>query len=691
MAWLRQLELKNFGKHKYFKQDFVQGLVLIRGENEAGKSTIGMGVAYNWFGSSALVDNFEDTVHWGSKRSALKTSTVIATDSCDYECLRSASGAELRKNGQPIVTGHTEVTAAVCDILGIGVGLAPQTILANQNEIRGILALGPTAAAQFIEKLGNFGQIDRLIKQVTDQIPVGTITGIEEIRARRNEELEREKAKPLQDVSKEKAHLKTVENHISKLASEIDMDQRSLNKINLENEKVAGRQKMLVAEQHRIEQQNNKLRKDRQEYEAAVAEGPKIRAKLSELELQAKNHQVYTAYQQLKAIKTSVAALAVVWEGSEEELATTMDKLSSDITKTSDELATVRGSIKTLKNQLVTEDVCPTCGTVLKDKKEVDRCNHGVQQKITAEEQEAWRLVEKLAKLKDEFTLLSDIFSTDIEIKAALGTLEPFVKADYSQVPVQLSWIGEVPNKVDAVDVKKMAQLQATLDRVTQAESLLKVMAHPDSSRLKEIASELQELVLTPTESLEDVLRIKRAELEALQKEFGLLSKKISDVDAEALSRKATIKRLQKEIEDLDREILEIQENNTFVRTLKEARLRTIDVLWTKVLVGVSAYFSRLRGTPSVVSRDQKGFMVDGKHSSPSGSTLDILGLALRITVSKMFASCGFLWVDEASAGCDDTRTVAMTSTLANAGFEQVVLISHKDIDEAGADLLITI
>ena len=59
---LVQLELHNFMKHRDMTLDFGEGLVALRGVNEAGKSSIVTGFAYALFGTSALRTTFEETV-----------------------------------------------------------------------------------------------------------------------------------------------------------------------------------------------------------------------------------------------------------------------------------------------------------------------------------------------------------------------------------------------------------------------------------------------------------------------------------------------------------------------------------------------------------------------------------------------------------------------------------------------------
>ena len=91
-----------------------------------------------------------------------------------------------------------------------------------------------------------------------------------------------------------------------------------------------------------------------------------------------------------------------------------------------------------------------------------------------------------------------------------------------------------------------------------------------------------------------------------------------------------------------------------------------------------------------MISRTPKGFAING-HPIVSGSTFDLLGVALLITLAKLFSQCTILMLDEAGAGADSTRSAAMLGTLAGAGFDQVFFITHKDADEGACDNLLEI
>lgn len=98
-----------------------------------------------------------------------------------------------------------------------------------------------------------------------------------------------------------------------------------------------------------------------------------------------------------------------------------------------------------------------------------------------------------------------------------------------------------------------------------------------------------------------------------------------------------------------------------------------------------------LRDDP--ITKDTDGFKVDGHTASTlSGSTLDILGLAIRVALTRTFLpTAPFLVLDEPAAAIDGERTELMLGFLVTCGFPQTLLVTHEDISESVADNVITI
>ena len=134
-----------------------------------------------------------------------------------------------------------------------------------------------------------------------------------------------------------------------------------------------------------------------------------------------------------------------------------------------------------------------------------------------------------------------------------------------------------------------------------------------------------------------------------------------------------------------------LQFNNALLKAVRSARPVIADKLWSLVLGAVSRYFSEMRGSRSLVTKTADGFVVDGHSAATlSGSTLDILGLAVRVALVKTFVPhAALLVLDEPTAAMDVERTAITLGFLAKTGFRQTIIVSHEEATEAVADNLI--
>ena len=106
-----------------------------------------------------------------------------------------------------------------------------------------------------------------------------------------------------------------------------------------------------------------------------------------------------------------------------------------------------------------------------------------------------------------------------------------------------------------------------------------------------------------------------------------------------------------------------------------------------------SPHRAAMRGTQSVVSKGVDGFEIDGQHvDNFSGSTLDVLAIAIRFALAKTFIPhLSMVMLDEPAHGCNRDRTSDVLGFLAGSGFEQVVLASHDELSESIADNVIAL
>jgi len=99
-------------------------------------------------------------------------------------------------------------------------------------------------------------------------------------------------------------------------------------------------------------------------------------------------------------------------------------------------------------------------------------------------------------------------------------------------------------------------------------------------------------------------------------------------------------------------------------------------------------------------ARREVGRGSDGQHftvdthsiAGLSGSTLDLLGLSIRLALTRTFLPMApFLILDEPFAAMDEERTAASLAFIASAGFKQTLLVTHEEMSESVAAGLITL
>ena len=153
----------------------------------------------------------------------------------------------------------------------------------------------------------------------------------------------------------------------------------------------------------------------------------------------------------------------------------------------------------------------------------------------------------------------------------------------------------------------------------------------------------------------------------------------------------ARVSRAEARLVEINADIAKLAKNNALMTKLKKIKPAVTDHLWNLVLSAVGAFFSQLRGEPSVVTKGPAGFLVNGHSaSSLSGSGLDILALAIRVALTKTFIPhASFMTLDEPAHGCDIDRTGNVLGFLASAGLQQVILASHDELSEAVANKVI--
>ncbi len=697
---LIKVGLKNFMKHESLSVSLEAGMNVIRGSNEAGKSSLLTGIAYNWFGSMALPQPVDDTVTWGAKKTAMKTMTQFSIGPNTYVCYRSASGAELYRgdkdeiNAKPLVTGHKEVSAVVATLFELpSVATATKLQIASQNDIRGVISLGATAAAAFIEELINMSDIDEMIKDVSGQITYSSDAKKQAVASADAAE------EQLKELGKLKS-TKKLENVVKKLND---------NQTHLNSEKSEAYEAVTqahIAEQTCISQLNTTTALRNGLVDKIAKAAGKLRLPVdvisdddiaAEAELLAQT-QIYNFYinEFLPHQKTRMEA---EWEGTFESFELYMkgledqrENLNESITETKVDMAKVEASI-------ITETTCPTCGQEICDAHEVEIQNTVLEGTLADLEITLTDTVDKLANCNSLLTEANRLLTFHKNQLLWVSKRPMVTEVNTNVVPSVIDMVAGEPVKPERSVTQsafntlclKRDQQKAAMDAYTENKNLHDRLLEEEAEygiKVDELNAEKEKLQAALLEAKED-FRVKSAEFDEASAEFRTKEQELSMIKLGNEALKKSKADLEATKETWSKKAEEIQRNSNLISALRSARLDISSLLWQKLLGVTENYFSLFRGRPSTLSMSKKGILVDGHLSAPSGSTLDVLGLALRLAMSKLFANNGLCILDEPSAGCDDARTAAMTGGLLAAGFDQVLMVTHKDVDDQAGNLII--
>lgn len=709
---LNKVTLKNFRKHTDSEFEFGGGLNCLRGSNEAGKSTIFEAVAYAMFGSSALRDSVENVVTWGESVGSLKVELELSIDNVVYIVRRSKASAELTYDGG-IVTNQKEVTAYLCRLLKMDAGAAARLTLSNQNEIRGALEAGTKATTELIERLAEFDQIDKLVELIQEKLTLGNTATAEAAISTTRESLDRARdlAVPFPDnalkaaIDIASASLAGAEAAIGDLEAADSQAQvalgatQALAQQRVDAIRVAAKAAGVVIDlKAKLVPLENLLAPDNVEGRVEV-----LRTQIADA---ANADAINAAYAKVSSSVIARKADIATYEGTVEALRADIAAGAKALGEDQLKHANLDGEVRLLR-QALTHGSCTFCGKDFSGVPEVAEKNASTTRRIEEISAARHALSQKLVEQRSDVEAMQSIELASRPALALLAAHLAYVKLADGELPPMLSWIGparvEVPNTAalraqiaelqaqqrsydaDVVRCQQLGfQLLAAREADDEAQDAL-VALPPDAgdanaaelavSQAKAALRSGQALVNTAREGLQAALRDRANAKSAFDRAVAA----VTELEGSLAKREA--------------DLTTLEFNNALLKRVRQCRPILSDNLWNIVLAAVSAYFSEIRGVPSRVTKDGDGFKVDDHPvTSMSGSTLDALGLAVRVALVRTFLpSAPFLVLDEPAAAMDGDRTESMLGFLSSCGFTQILLTSHEEISERVADQVIVL
>ena len=710
---LSKIKLTNFRQHRSLELSFGEGLTAIRGANEAGKSTLGEAIAYANFGVKALRSPLAEVVTWGEPEATLKVELDQIIDGVTYCIKRGKSGAECVYGGDGIVTGQTEVSNFMGRLLKVDVSSAAKLMFSNQKEIASALESGTKATTELIERLAEFDQIDKLIDLMQEKLTLGS--GASALGQLDAATARVDRAKEVQEPDFD--DLKLAEGmallRVTRETASLEAAQRAKDtaQTNLAKAQAAATQRnALEARLTRFESRYTDAMAELGALKATVVpliagSDEKIQQLLAEKADSSAAAAARTAWKEVRSLvgDAGIARFkgsAEDFQQAQAEAQKGLDAARAALRKGDVQLAALQAKMNSGN--------CTFCGKDFSDLPEVQAKNAQLQECIDLVSAE----LSDAEKSADEFQLqikgLSEIQAGGKATLAAIQKHAQYLSIDAVSYPPFFAWKGDEPDLKVGDGFDYDAAIRAIRQQV-RASSDHAAAVKANDNLLESFGAEREELKAQQAElgrsgvPLDDLVKsatLADATVKASRDHLNNLTTALNEARDNFKDATRNWKWAKKEASEaaaaveLAREALvTLDFNNALLKKVRSARPVIADKLWNLVLTSVSSYFSEMRGEKSRVTKGPDGFMIDD-HPVPSfsGSTIDILGLAIRVALVRTFLpSCPFLLLDEPAAACSDARTDNMLGFLQGCGYKQILLITHEDVSESVADHIITL
>lgn len=707
------IRIANFRKHTSSDIQFKEGLVVIRGGNEASKTTLLEAIGYAIFGVKALRTPLADTVTWGQPEASLKVELDIIIDGVTYSVKRGKSGAECVYGGDGIVTGQVEVTGFMSRLLKVDSSTASKLMISSQVDIRGALESGPKATTELIERLAEFSQIDDLIELMQEKLPLGNGATAQGQLDAANGRLDRARGVPQPDLETLNAAVSETDSRVKVCTATLQTSQEAKDAAQAD----LARAQASASEREAVEA---RLARFEARYAAAMDEMRSLKSRAVPFVPDADDKVQKLLAQKADASKAIQAAAA--WQEVRALVGDTgIARFKGNAEAWQVALHTAQAGLDTARASLRTGDVkfaalqaklnsgnCTFCGKDFSDLPEVQAKNAETQAVMDSVSAELAAAQAAADTSQAEVKALNAVQAGGRPSLAAIQKHAAYLSVDDNSYPPFFSWKGEEPGAVvetDSIDneIKRIRlAVREAADHASAIQANDRLLESFGTERT-EIAERLQALgPLVNGYGIDKVAVLGSATQAVVAARSALAEATLAHTETKDALKDAVYRWdwAQKEVVEATAAVTTARDalasldfNNALLKRVRAARPVIGDKLWNLVLAAVSSYFSEMRGEPCVVSKTSDGFLVDDHPvQTLSGSTLDILGLAIRVALVRTFLpNAPFLVLDEPAAAMDQTRTESMLGFLAGVGFKQILLVTHEDVSESVADHIITL
>lgn len=717
---LKSLRATNFKKHKDLAVDFTTGLNVITGPNWQGKSSILHAVLYSFFGVSAvpggakLVQNRDATKH--------KVTLEWISGEHVYTVSRTGSTSNLWKDGEDdehlIATSTSSVNDKIEELLGMTRKDFVRIMYARQKKADQILSYGATELHQIISDVTKLEQVNMVVdkcaaKRAAAEYKLQAFPVLD-IETATNSITQltpviKEKAESLEET---KVLLQKAETDLAAAAEEL----RQLREDNATNKEKVARRNELLQEISELNEKVIAAKEDIQNRPATgtnselLAEQKKaLTATIAEMRKTQElwkdyDKSVSTAEQQKLSGFTNLHLAQKAYNEFDKKgldvPAPDLDALKLAISEQRVVVLAGKAEVSRL-TAAVEQSFCPTCKRehegASKAALEADLVNAVSTQatevtKLDAAEGTLTSAQKLHARFEQSNAVAASLEAAQGLFKQACDNLEDFLGDPPKEVRVTDADLESEAQKYNAIiEQEKQAALEE--QAVANLKDRLKDYELSRDTKLAQVKEIPEALEVRST----DDLVAKNAELSQKKNTHNeavtLLTNECSHLALQLNAHQQTLidaAEIAEETKQLGRTIQLCKNLEKFLRTNKDSFVQEV---WDNITAYASfvadtctsGEISRLARTPEgdfEYYENGNIFPID----AASGAQSAILGLGVQLALAEVLpCQLGALMLDEPTA--DMSPEVALSlSTLLSQNGNQVVLISHRELDGLAAE-----
>lgn len=751
---LIKLATVNFKKLGTFVTNFTNGLNVIAGDNARGKSTLLQAIETALFGATVVPGKKENIPTWGQNKfsveltfQVLQHTYLVTRTGTTAKLLRLASGEA--SNDEIVANGNTAVTAHIEELLGLAARDWNLFVQSKQGESSGILTFGATALNRKVEEFAGVELIEKVQGEAQRRYTLhngyaeAKLVSLEDIQALEDTVAQDKELKSAADAAEHDA-LKalgdmpefTLQQPV--LASSVARDQqraveRASNAVDVAQGKLDSAHTAVKQAAARAEAVTlsdvDALTEDLMETQG---DGTIARDEMTALRTQQHAHiSAQTAFTKADAIfdGTNDAFQAKFREFDEVELIAERDMLDSDlipskqseIDRESEEVGKAKVNYD---NLIMLSDgaVCPTCNRAKEDHDPVKLAEEAAEAKKWWENRTAYvkQLKADMVVLTDRRKVIVDqLAAFDVatkkvdEASAALAQAKESLKASPS-VADALKEAEEAHDKLRT----EYAELQAKIKGLEENNERY----HAEQRALSNAETEVE----VCTDALNDALQALEAlpepptdaDIAAIEQEEAAYQSALTEWKEKRASLQAALNTAEQNGTHQTK-LLEIAEGNLakalakneaakedaalakkygrLVQFLRTKRQDYMQEVWATVM-GVSSklvnqsskgLITKLENTDGDFEFQEDGVMAP--TSSASGAQKAFIGTSMRIGLARaLYGSDSLLIFDEPTESCSEHNAGSMAAMIASSA-KQVLLITHRETDQALADNIINV